>query len=447
MLRLSRIWDDLCGLIIRPQRARYTLGSLGPKFFRLEDSEKVYERIDVQIENPRGMLLEGSWCIPAGLPKGTRIPCVIYSHGNCGCRRDAFEAAETLLPMGIGVFAFDFAGSGLSEGEYVTLGFYERQDLAAVVEFVQASGRCSAIGLWGRSMGAVSSIMYASKDPTIRAVIADSPFSSLYQIILDLVASHKNWIPRAAISVTVSQMRRSIMNRAEFDIYDLDCIKYAQQCDVPIIICHGIQDDFVTISHAHAIKDAYRGSDCTLMELAGDHNSLRPLDFMHDAGRFLRRHLGQPVLVVVNDTALRTTIMARLSSLSFKAVSVRTAREAPEALARHRRYGLVMVDDDAAEEVSLCIRRSEDPLVSGMAVVRLHDSRYRRGPVHNKRSNLRSVSQDSLDGSNAGEGEDRAVLRAQVDDDADDGLWNVSLPAEMSMATFTMKVEEIYSMW
>jgi alpha/beta superfamily hydrolase len=59
-----------------------------------------------------------------------------------------------LLPSNITVFAYDFSGSGLSEGEYVSLGYYEKEDLKAVVEYLRLEGKTSKIGLWGRSMGA-----------------------------------------------------------------------------------------------------------------------------------------------------------------------------------------------------------------------------------------------------------------------------------------------------
>jgi hypothetical protein len=59
------------------------------------------------------------------IPEGNALPCVIYCHGNSGCRADASEAAIILLPSNITVFTLDFSGSGLSEGEHVTLGWNE----------------------------------------------------------------------------------------------------------------------------------------------------------------------------------------------------------------------------------------------------------------------------------------------------------------------------------
>lgn len=42
-----------------------------------------------------------------------------------GCRADANEAAVVLLPSNITVFTLDFSGSGLSDGDYVSLGWHE----------------------------------------------------------------------------------------------------------------------------------------------------------------------------------------------------------------------------------------------------------------------------------------------------------------------------------
>ena len=63
-------------------------------------------------------------------------PCVIYCHGNSGSRVDALDIVEFLLPKSLSVFVFDFAGSGVSEGEHVTLGYWESADIKTVVDHV-----------------------------------------------------------------------------------------------------------------------------------------------------------------------------------------------------------------------------------------------------------------------------------------------------------------------
>lgn len=41
-----------------------------------------------------------------------------------------------------------------SDGEHVTLGYFEREDLLCVVAHLRATDVVSTIALWGRSMGA-----------------------------------------------------------------------------------------------------------------------------------------------------------------------------------------------------------------------------------------------------------------------------------------------------
>lgn len=120
---------------------------------------KWFQRKDVEIKNSRGDVLQCSPYMPIVSPDGKPLPCVIYCHGNSGCRVDASETAMVLLPSNITVFALDFSGSGVSGGEHVTLGWNEKDDLRAVVNYLRTDESVSLIGLWGRSMGAVTSLI------------------------------------------------------------------------------------------------------------------------------------------------------------------------------------------------------------------------------------------------------------------------------------------------
>eukprot|EP00878_Enallax_costatus_P025797 GHUV01027627.1.p1 GENE.GHUV01027627.1~~GHUV01027627.1.p1 ORF type:complete len:146 (+),score=29.50 GHUV01027627.1:841-1278(+) len=103
--------------------------------------------------------------------KDGTLPAVVYCHCNSGSRRDAEEAVWHLLPCGVGVVAFDFTGSGLSDGKWVTLGAHEVDDLAVVIQHLRSMGGISSIGLWGRSMGAVTALLYSHKDPDIAGMV------------------------------------------------------------------------------------------------------------------------------------------------------------------------------------------------------------------------------------------------------------------------------------
>jgi len=91
-----------------------------------------------------------------------------------------------LLPQNITLLCFDFAGCGMSEGEYISLGWFERDDVALIVEHLRNKRRVSTIALHGRSMGAATALLHADRDPGIAGIVLDSPFSDLPDLVNEL---------------------------------------------------------------------------------------------------------------------------------------------------------------------------------------------------------------------------------------------------------------------
>mmetsp|Transcript_66257 Transcript_66257/g.91726 ORF Transcript_66257/g.91726 Transcript_66257/m.91726 type:complete len:90 (-) Transcript_66257:455-724(-) len=84
-------------------------------------------------------------------------------HGNAGNKAEGAAYAKTILNAKMDLFCFDFSGCGNSQGDWVTLGYKERDDLEAVLTHLKEGGRTSKVGLWGRSMGGATAIMYSAK--------------------------------------------------------------------------------------------------------------------------------------------------------------------------------------------------------------------------------------------------------------------------------------------
>jgi hypothetical protein len=144
-------YQELVNAIIRPPRCRYREENLGPPAFSFLG--KRFTRTDFTLRTQRGLNLQCSHWEPVER-LSDRIPVVIYMHGNSSARVEVLPQLTTLLALGVAVFAFDFAGSGKSDGDHVTLGYYEREDLMCVVAHLRATEIVSTIALWGRSMGA-----------------------------------------------------------------------------------------------------------------------------------------------------------------------------------------------------------------------------------------------------------------------------------------------------
>ncbi|GAM26335.1 hypothetical protein SAMD00019534_095100, partial [Acytostelium subglobosum LB1] len=273
-LNLSAHYDTLCNMVIRPPRCQYTENDMGPKSFRIGGLSFV--RNDFELINVRGLSIKCSHFKPAEYwTNGKQLPCVIYCHGNSGCRLDSLECVRTLLPINITVMALDFTGSGLSDGEYVSLGYYEKEDISTVVKHLRETGKISTIGLWGRSMGAVTSILYAKEDPSIAGMVLDSPFCNLYKVAEELVHSNVQKMPKLMISLGLKMIRSSIKKRAHFDIKDLDITPTTEQVFIPALFAHGKDDDFVKPHHSEKLYEKYQGDKNRLL-LEGDHNSERP---------------------------------------------------------------------------------------------------------------------------------------------------------------------------
>lgn len=292
--------DLLLSLIIRPPRCRYTPSKLGPSTFRIA-AKGHGRREDLVLQNPRGQSLQCSLFEPIpdpGQPEenwsSRDRPCVIFLHGNSSCRLEALPLLPLLLPLRISLFCFDFAGCGISEGDYVSLGWFERDDLATCIAHLRSTGKASQVALWGRSMGAVTALLHADRDPSIAALVLDSPFASLRHLATEL-AGRKAMLPSWAARAIIPGARAAIRARAGFDIEDLEGKSHARQCFMPALFIAARSDDFITPQHAEQLWHAYQGEK-ELYMTEGDHHSARSVVCRQKATLFLCRALHVPRL-------------------------------------------------------------------------------------------------------------------------------------------------------
>lgn len=124
------------------------------------------------------------WLIPA-VSHTDKI--VIFSHGYKGNRENIdadFPTMKALHDAGFNVLAFDFRDEGQSNGDMVSVGYFEVRDVLGAVDFAKSHGY-SKVGVIGFSMGASTALQAAVQDQRIQAVIADSPFANLYDYLSD----------------------------------------------------------------------------------------------------------------------------------------------------------------------------------------------------------------------------------------------------------------------
>jgi pimeloyl-ACP methyl ester carboxylesterase len=284
---MSKPYNMMWKAIIRPPRASYTERDLGISTFVF--GNHVYEREDVDLENGAGHKLACSHFYMRG-GQALRQLCVVYLHGNCSSRLEAFYVLPALLARGLSVFCLDLAGSGLSGGEYISLGHHEEKDVSVVLNHLRQSGTASAIALWGRSMGAAAAMLRASEDPDLAACVLDSPFADLKVVVEEYVTRMNLHIPNFVLSACLAKVRSEILERAGFDPYELAPVRHAPDARCPALFAVAHDDAFILPHHTLDLHNAW-GGERLLSQFAGGHSGKRPSWFLDEAADFLLEHL------------------------------------------------------------------------------------------------------------------------------------------------------------
>lgn len=281
----------LWNLIIRPPRSTYQVEQLGPDEFEVRGQRA--SRKDFRLKTRRGPQICCSHFIPRkrdGASLG-KTPVIIYMHGNSSNRLEAGNLIPAIISRRIALFCFDAHGCGLSEGEYISLGWHERDDLATVIEYLRRpAGNAGAIGVWGRSMGAVTALMHADRDPSIAAMCVDSPFASMHDLVIELAQSEHVAVsvPTWLLEMVMSVVRSRVRVLADFDLDDLVPLNHVKKSYVPALFLHGREDTFIPPAHSEKLFSEYAG-EAEMILVSGEHNTERGHDCVERVVNFFCR--------------------------------------------------------------------------------------------------------------------------------------------------------------
>lgn len=216
----------------------------------------------VTFASPDGLRLAG-WYISSH--NGATI---ILCHGLGTNRADMLPQAILLAQHGYGSFLFDFRAHGESEGEMVTYGYAETDDVLAAVDYLLSRSDVDPqrIGILGGSLGAATAIRAAARSTHLKAVVAESAFTSLED---EVASSFKLFsglpaFPFAPLTVAFAQRQTGLRISEVRPIDDIPSI-----APRPVFIIHGTDDDMIP---------AVQG--LRLYEAAGEPKELWMVDMM-----------------------------------------------------------------------------------------------------------------------------------------------------------------------
>lgn len=217
---------------------------------------------------------------------------IVISPGHKGRRQDVLGIAVALWRKGFNVLCYSYRGMPASDRALITMGVREVQELAAAIAFARRRVREARIGLLGYSMGAVVSLLGAAGDPSVEALVLDSPYADLGQLLRENVrrrALLPGWPFVAAVSLWL-RLRHGVRLADASPIAVLTGLEPR-----PLFFIHCSADSVTSVQHSRRLYDAYRGPrEIWIVQGAphtGGYFADRPLYVERVAG-FFARNLG-----------------------------------------------------------------------------------------------------------------------------------------------------------
>ena len=184
---------------------------------------------------------------------------------------NALALARRLFDRGFNVLLFDMRGHGESDGDQLSAGYFEKWDVLGAYDFlVQRGASPGGIGLLGWSLGAGTALLAAAEEPAIKAVVSDSSFADVHDLIAQ-ETDRATVFPQWAVPVFVPGMK--VIARVLYGI-DVGAVvpeKAAGTLGYPILVIHGGEDSRVPVEQSVRIyASASAGSELWLVH-GSDH--------------------------------------------------------------------------------------------------------------------------------------------------------------------------------
>lgn len=211
----------------------YDLIPTAHKWIHDHDARHVY------IQSHDELKLHGWW-----IPAENAIGSMLMFHGYRSTYMVDFSAIYELYHhRGYNLLLVDQRSHGLSEGKYITFGVKECRDAASWVDWHNKEIGTIPVFLCGMSMGS-STVMFAAGNPlpkNVKGITADCGFTSPDDILRHVAG--KQLGPATALFMPVVHFWAKLL--AGFGLRECSTEKALKHCSVPILMIHGLADDFV----------------------------------------------------------------------------------------------------------------------------------------------------------------------------------------------------------
>ncbi|WP_454064042.1 alpha/beta hydrolase [Candidatus Nitrospira salsa] len=238
----------------------------------------------VHFSNSRGKRLAG-WYIPGRSDCGT----VILTHAIRSNRASMAGRTPFLHKTGYSQLLFDFQAHGESEGQTITFGYLEQDDVKAAVQFALQQNSSNPVGLIGFSLGGVSAVL---NGPTLNVdvLILEAVNSRLENAVMNRIRQRVGTFAPFLAYPLLFQLQLQY----GLDLEELRPIDSIRSLEVPVFVIGGTRDQHTLPSETKALFTA-ANSPKELWLVKGAHHQdiyqFAPADYEARVLSFLNTHL------------------------------------------------------------------------------------------------------------------------------------------------------------
>lgn len=196
---------------------------------------------------------------------------VLGVHGYTVDHRDIAPAIKPFADKGYNVLTPDQRGRGNSEGDFLSMGWLEKDDALLWINKIIDYDKQAQIILYGESMGAATLMMASGEvlPKQVLALVEDCGYTSAYEMFANQLQERFGlpempFLPAAAI---VGQLRTG------FNFNDASALEQLEKATLPILFIHGDADDYVPTRMGKDLYEAYQGEKELLIIEGAGHGS------------------------------------------------------------------------------------------------------------------------------------------------------------------------------
>lgn len=192
-----------------------------------------------------------------GPAKSHKWALLLHGYGYTGRKEEMEYIGAEYAARGYWILAPDLRCHGDSEGDFIGMGWTDRQDILQWIDYIIARDARAKIALHGQSMGGAAALMTAGEElpDQVKAVVSDCAYTSVWDIFSRKL---KDWYGVGPFPV-LYETNLIFQLRGGYNLRKASVLSQVAKSRLPILFIHGEADDFVPASMARQLYERAAG--------------------------------------------------------------------------------------------------------------------------------------------------------------------------------------------